>query len=76
VQTAVWYGVLAPARAPAAVLARLKTAVAAAQTDPAFRAGLSQYGIVISEVGAESFARFIRSEVERWTPIVRTVKMN
>jgi tripartite-type tricarboxylate transporter receptor subunit TctC len=76
VRTEVWYGVLVSARAPAAVLARLKEATLAVQTDPAFRDGLNHYGIDIGEPGADSFARFLRSESERWTPIVQSVKMN
>jgi tripartite-type tricarboxylate transporter receptor subunit TctC len=76
VQTEVWYGLLAPARAPAPVLERLKAAVVSAQTDPAFRESLSKYGISLGSVGSESFAKFIREEVERWTPIVQSIKSN
>ena len=77
VQTEVWYGVLVPARAPATVVAKLKAATLAVQTDPATKDALRQFGIILGdEVGPEHFAKFIRSESERWTPIVTTVKMN
>jgi len=76
VQTEVWYGLLAPARAPAPVLARLETAVANAQRDPAFREALGKYGINPPPAGREFFATFIREEAARWTPIVQSVKMN
>jgi tripartite-type tricarboxylate transporter receptor subunit TctC len=76
VRTEVWYGLLAPARTPAPVLAKLKAAVAAAQTDPAFRAGLAKFGITPAQPGSDSFAKFIRDEVERWTPIVTSIKPN
>jgi len=76
VQTEVWYGLMAPSRAPAAVLSRLENAVAAAQADPAFKEALSKYGINAPPPGREFFARFIRAELERWTPIVQSVKMN
>ena len=76
VRTEVWYGLLAPARTPAPVLAKLKAAVAAAQTDPAFREGLSKFGISPAPPGSDSFAKFIRDEVERWTPIVTSIKPN
>jgi tripartite-type tricarboxylate transporter receptor subunit TctC len=76
VRTEVWYGLLASARTPALVLAKLKAAVAAAQVDPAFREGLSKFGISPAPPGSDSFAKFIRDEVERWTPIVTSIKPN
>jgi tripartite-type tricarboxylate transporter receptor subunit TctC len=76
VRTEVWYGLLASARTPAPVLAKLKSAVAAAQADPAFREGLAKFGISPAPPGSEVFAKFIRDEVERWTPIVTSIKPN
>lgn len=76
VRTEVWYGLLASARTPAPVLAKLKAAVAAAQTDPAFRDGLSKFGISPAPPGSDSFAKFIHDETERWTPIVTSIKPN
>jgi tripartite-type tricarboxylate transporter receptor subunit TctC len=45
------------------------------QTDPATQKTLRQHGIVLGEPGADAFAKFIRREIERWTPIVTTIKM-
>jgi tripartite-type tricarboxylate transporter receptor subunit TctC len=75
VQTEVWYGALVPARTPAAVVARLRAATIAVQTDPATQKTLRQNGVVLGEPGAEAFAKFIRAEIERWTPVVTSVKM-
>jgi tripartite-type tricarboxylate transporter receptor subunit TctC len=76
VRTEVWYGLLASARTPAPILDKLRAAVAATQSDPAFAQGLSKYGIRPSEPGAEAFAKFIRDETARWTPVVQSVKTN
>lgn len=76
VQTEVWYGALVSVKAPASVLSRLKAATLAVQTDPATQKTLRQHGIVLGEPGADAFAKFIRREIERWTPIVTTIKMN
>lgn len=76
VRTEVWYGLLAPAHTPAPALDKLKKAVAAAQTDPAFLKNLSRYGIQQPPPGADAFAEFIREEVSRWTPIVTSIKRN
>jgi tripartite-type tricarboxylate transporter receptor subunit TctC len=71
VQTEVWFGLLAPARAPEPVLARLKAAVKAAQLDPEYRAALAKFGTEIDGVGAQPFADFIHAETKRWTPILK-----
>jgi len=75
VQTEVWYGALITAKAPAPIVARLKAATLAVQNDAATQKMLAQHGVVLGEPGAEAFAKFIRQEIERWTPIVTTIKM-
>jgi tripartite-type tricarboxylate transporter receptor subunit TctC len=76
VRTEVWYGLLASARTPGPILDRLKAAVAAAQVDPAFAGSLAKFGIRPSEPGSEAFAKFIRDEIARWTPVVTAIKPN
>ena len=71
VQTEVWFGLFAPAKAPAAVLEKLKTAVKEAQNDPDYRAALAKHGTVIDDVGSEALGAFVASERARWTPILR-----
>jgi tripartite-type tricarboxylate transporter receptor subunit TctC len=75
VQTEVWYGALVAAKTPAPIIERLKAATLAVQTDPATQKLLRQHGVVLGEPGAAAFAKFIRQEIERWTPIVTTIKM-
>jgi tripartite-type tricarboxylate transporter receptor subunit TctC len=75
VRTEVWYGALVSSRAPAAVIERLRAATLAVQNDPVTQKTLHQQGVVLGETGAEAFARFIRQEIERWTPLVTTIKM-
>jgi len=76
VHTEVWYGLMAQARAPAPALAKLRETVAAAQRDPEFAERLNKFGISTPEPGSESFRAFIRAEIERWTPIVTSVRTN
>jgi tripartite-type tricarboxylate transporter receptor subunit TctC len=71
VQTEVWYGLFAPAGAPSPALDKLKSAVQAAQQDPAYVDSLHKYGIDIDDVGSSAFATYIRSETNRWSPIVK-----
>ena len=74
VRTEVWYGLLASARTPTPILDKLRAAVAAAQSDPAFAESLARYGIRPSAPGSEVFAKFIAEETARWTPIVTSMK--
>jgi tripartite-type tricarboxylate transporter receptor subunit TctC len=76
VQTAVWYGAMVTARAPAAVIQKLKEATLAVQNDPAYVAALDQYGVKISATGADGFAKFLHDEAERWRPIVKSIQTN
>ena len=73
VQTEVWYGLLAPARTPPPVLEKLKSAVQAAQQNPAYVDNLHKYGIELGDTGSAAFAAYIKSETDRWSPIVKAL---
>ena len=66
-----WYGLLAPARTPAAVIAKLNAAAVAAVNDPAIREKLVGSGAVPAPTSPAEFREFLRSELERWGRIVR-----
>jgi tripartite-type tricarboxylate transporter receptor subunit TctC len=73
VQTEVWYGLLAPAGTPAPVLAKLKNAVQTAQQDPDYVESLRKYGVELNSVGAQAFAAYMRSESDRWSPVLKSI---
>lgn len=67
-----WFGLLAPARTPPAAIARLNEAARAALEDATVRERLLAEGIVAAPpAGPEAFAEFLRTEAERWTPLLR-----
>jgi tripartite-type tricarboxylate transporter receptor subunit TctC len=66
-----WFGLVAPARTPDAVVARLEAATREALEVPAVRERLAGQGMQILEGGPAEFGAFIRAEVARWAPIVR-----
>ena len=68
-----WQGVCTPAGAPKAVLARIRTALAAALALPETRRRLADQGVHPKPLGAEEFARFIRSERDKWAKVVKDV---
>jgi tripartite-type tricarboxylate transporter receptor subunit TctC len=66
-----WYGLLAPARTPPAIIARLHDAVTAALNDPEVRQKLIQSGAEPKPSTPEEFSQFLQSEIERWGRIIR-----
>lgn len=73
IATVNWYGLHAHAATPSAVIARLKTAVRAAQMDPAYKASLAKLSNSTGTVGAEAFDEMIRREIKRLYPLVRSM---
>jgi tripartite-type tricarboxylate transporter receptor subunit TctC len=65
-----WFGVLLPARAPAPIVEGLHRAIAAAARTPELQEALARMEYVPSTSTPEEFAARIRTERERWGPIV------
>jgi tripartite-type tricarboxylate transporter receptor subunit TctC len=65
-----WYGLLAPAKTPAAVIAKLNEAVNAALNDPPTRDKLVQAGATPIGDTPESFGTFMKAEYEKWGRVV------
>jgi tripartite-type tricarboxylate transporter receptor subunit TctC len=66
-----WAGVLAPAGTPAAIVAKLNAAIAAAMADSQVRAKLAQNGVVPAVDTPEQFASYLKDEFTRWGRIIR-----
>lgn len=66
-----WYGVLAPAATPRDIITRLNTEVVKVLKDADTRKRLSARGTDALTSTPEEFARFIKSETERWGKVVR-----
>jgi len=66
-----WYGLLAPAETPAAVVAKLHDAVVAALDVPDVREKLVQSGAIPSPMSSAEFGRLLADELARWGRVVR-----
>jgi tripartite-type tricarboxylate transporter receptor subunit TctC len=67
-----WYGVMAPAKTPPAVLARLNAAIGKAMSDKAFREQFEALGLVIpAATSAQAYGDYIRRERDKWGPIIK-----
>jgi tripartite-type tricarboxylate transporter receptor subunit TctC len=66
-----WYGLLAPAKTPPAVIAKLNAAVNAALNDPGIRKKLIDSGATPVGGTPEEFGKFMKAEYEKWGRVVR-----
>jgi tripartite-type tricarboxylate transporter receptor subunit TctC len=66
-----WYGLLAPARTPAGIIAKLNSAVTAALNDPEVRQKLIQSGAEPMPSTPDEFGQLLKSEIDRWGRIIR-----
>jgi tripartite-type tricarboxylate transporter receptor subunit TctC len=70
-----WFGLLAPARTPAAVVEQLNAAALRALQDPRIRERLTNDGQFVKGGTPEEFASFLRSEAEQWRPILSRLEV-
>ncbi|ARP82180.1 LacI family transcriptional regulator [Bordetella genomosp. 8] len=67
-----WYGLVAPAKTPPAVLAKLAQDVATVLKDPAVRQKFEDQGVEPSSITSQAFAAMIQDESRKWADIVKT----
>jgi tripartite-type tricarboxylate transporter receptor subunit TctC len=65
-----WYGVLAPANTPRAVVERINRDTLALLADPATRGPLGTQGVVTQAMTPAEFGTFLRNEVAKWAKVV------
>ena len=70
-ETATWYGLLAPAATPRDIVMKLNSAVNTIVKTPDFSKRLAQLGADPVTESPEFFANFLKSEIERWAPVVK-----
>jgi tripartite-type tricarboxylate transporter receptor subunit TctC len=66
-----WYGLLAPANTPAAVISKLHGAFVSAINDPAVKDKLIQSGAIPVANSPAEFGKFLKEEFDRWGKVVR-----
>ncbi|MCC6532656.1 MAG: tripartite tricarboxylate transporter substrate binding protein [Burkholderiales bacterium] len=70
-EVSAWYGALAPAGTPVAIVARLTTELAKAVAAPKTRERLLALGIEPIGSTPEQFTSHLQNEIARWTPIIQ-----
>jgi tripartite-type tricarboxylate transporter receptor subunit TctC len=67
-----WWGVLAPAQTPPAVIARLSSAYSGAIKNPGVVAQLNAQGYIPIGSNPAAFRAHIASEIAKWAPIIKS----
>jgi tripartite-type tricarboxylate transporter receptor subunit TctC len=71
-----WSAVLAPARTPPAIVAKLNAAFNAAVDDPDTRARFAENGVTAMSGSPEDLTTLIADETARWRKVVRDIGLN
>ena len=70
-----WYGIVAPARTPPAVIARLNAEIGRALQTPELKARLDAEGAEAAPGTPDAFGTLIAGEIARWKPVVQQSHM-
>jgi len=74
-QSGTWYGLLAPAKTPEPVVARLAAAAQDVMRDPALHAKLGEQGAEVAGLGPSEFAQFLKEETARLSTVIRNANI-
>ncbi|MDB5885231.1 MAG: hypothetical protein JWR74_1402 [Polaromonas sp.] len=66
-----WFGVIGPAKMPAAEVRRIQAAVVAAYSSPEVKEAMAKQGNTINPSSPEVAAQFFRSEMEKYARLVK-----
>jgi tripartite-type tricarboxylate transporter receptor subunit TctC len=74
-ESTAWYGVLAPARVPAAVIARLHAELTKLLDVPEIKAAIAAQSFELLPSNPEQFRAFVRAELDKWVTVVKNAGM-
>jgi tripartite-type tricarboxylate transporter receptor subunit TctC len=69
-----WFSVSGPAGMPAGVVNTLNTEIRKGLHSPAIKKQLALEGIETQDLDPERLNQFFQSEINRWSPLIKTVK--
>ena len=67
-----WSGMSLPKGTPQPVVDKLEAAMTQALTSASMRQRLESQGFVVPEPGSKHYTAFVKSELERWTKVIKT----
>ena len=70
-----WFGLVAPARTPRAIVTQLNTQIAKALREPDLQQRLVDFGVRPIGSTAEAFAEFLRKDRTKWDAVIRAANI-
>jgi tripartite-type tricarboxylate transporter receptor subunit TctC len=70
-----WYGLLAPAATPKAIIAKLNRDISEVITTPQMRATLAGQGLEVVTSTPEAFGSLVKTDLARWSKVVTAAKI-
>jgi len=70
-----WFGLVAPAGTPAAIVAQLNTEFVGALRDEAIQNSMRNMGMEPQPSTAEAFDRYLRAEIQKWAGVIRKAQI-
>jgi tripartite-type tricarboxylate transporter receptor subunit TctC len=70
-----WWGLLAPAKTPPDIVARMHAAMTRALQDPAVKRNLSEQGVDYVLSSPEQLQTFVAGEITRWAKVIKDNKI-
>jgi tripartite-type tricarboxylate transporter receptor subunit TctC len=70
-EATVWWGLVAPAKTPVAIVQKLNMETNKALTDPVTAKQFGELGVVVTPGTPEQFGAFISSQTELWSAVVK-----
>jgi tripartite-type tricarboxylate transporter receptor subunit TctC len=67
-----WFGVVAPAGTPNAIITRLNAEIVAALNDPSIQNTMRGMGVEPAPSKPDDFDQYIKSEIQKWNKVIKT----
>jgi tripartite-type tricarboxylate transporter receptor subunit TctC len=67
-----WFGLMAPAGTPPAVVAKLEAALSRTLAMPDVRGRLTGMGAIVHSLNGQQFGNYVRAELAKWGDAVKT----
>jgi putative tricarboxylic transport membrane protein len=75
VEAAYWFGLVAPAGTPPAIIAKLEKALAQTLAMPEVKKRLIDMGAIVSPLGPKPFGDYIQAEIKKWGDVIAQNKI-